>query len=141
MYKHDHKSVIRQAFLRMQDDARTSGSILGERIIDWIQAVYNTERPEDAFMNPEAFPLLLLPWYAESSINSEPDRVFQSDLVYSTLNGYYYIRFIDNLMDGHDPETLPDLPILNFFSTNFQSPYYKYFKDDHQFWKYFLYCL
>jgi hypothetical protein len=137
MYDPEHSTLISEAFLRMQHDARAAGPYLGERIISWIQSVYKTERPEEAFINPGSFPLFLLPWYAETSLNPEPDKNFQSDLVYSTASGYYYIRFMDNLMDGHGAETLLDLPILNFFSTNFHTPYYKHFTNDHAFWEYF----
>jgi hypothetical protein len=137
MYDPEHSAIISEAFSRMHDHARAAGSYLGERIIQWIQGVYPTGRPEDAFLNPDSFPVFLLPWYAESSLHPEPNEIFQSDLVYSTLNGYYYIRLIDNLMDGHDTEDLSVLPILNFFSTNFQNPYYKYFENGHPFWEYF----
>lgn len=137
MYDPDLRTVIRKAFFLMQDDAKAGGSFLGGRIINWIQSVYKTEQPEDAFVNLESFPLFLLPWYAELTINPEPEKDFQTDLVYSTLQGYYYIRFMDNLMDGHNAQNLVDLPILNFFSMNFQAPYNKYFPDDHPFWKYF----
>lgn len=137
MYDPDISAIIRKAFMGLHDDAKAAGSFLGESITNWIQSVYNIESPEDAFTNPDAFPLFLLPWYAETSLNPELNKDFQYDLIYSTSNGYYYIRFIDNLMDGHSMEDLSILPILSFFSINFHKPYYKYFDNGHPFWKYF----
>jgi hypothetical protein len=137
MYDPDLRAIVNGAFLRLHEDAKAAGTFLGGCITNWIQSVYKTERPDDAFTTPDAFPLFLLPWYAETSLKPEPNKPLQSDLVYSTLNGYYYIRFIDNLMDGHGMEDLRILPVLSFFSTNFQNPYIRYFENGHPFWTYF----
>ena len=56
--------------------------------------------PEAYFLHPEAFPMVLLPWWLESTIHEPPARGFQRDIVYSSVSGYYFVRMIDDLMDG-----------------------------------------
>jgi hypothetical protein len=130
-------TITREAFLRLHTRALDAGPVLGQRINRWIRDVFKTDQPEEAFKNPISFPMLLLPWYAELSLHPEAEPAFQTDLVYSTVNGYYYIRLMDNLMDGHGEEPSTILPVLNFFHTQFQSPYQQYFKFDHPFWEFF----
>jgi hypothetical protein len=94
------------------------------------------EAPE-YFLQPRTFPFLQLPWWAAKSFASELDREFMADVVYSTLNGYYYIRLLDNLMDGHDSVEMKILPATAFFHTEFQAAYQKYFDPAHPFWEVF----
>ena len=91
----------------------------------------------DYFMQPRMFPMLLLPWWMAKSGGRELDRGFQSDLVYTTLNGYYYIRLLDNLMDGHGSVELALLPAAAFFHSEFLLTYQKYFDANHPFWPVF----
>ena len=88
----------------------------------------------DYFMQPRMFPMLLLPWWMAESCEQKLDRGFQSDVVYSTLNGYYYIRLLDNLMDGHGSVELALLPAAAFFHSEFLLTYQKYFDANHPFW-------
>ena len=83
------------------------------------------------------FPMLLLPWWMAESVGRKLGRGFQSDLVYSTLNGYYYVRLLDNLMDGHGSVELALLPAAAFFHSEFLLTYQKYFEADHAFWSVF----
>ena len=55
----------------------------------------------DYFCKPHAFPMLQLPWWLERTLRPAPDLALQRDLARSTMCGYYYIRMIDNVMDGH----------------------------------------
>jgi hypothetical protein len=91
----------------------------------------------DYFMQPRMFPMLLLPWWMAGSGERKLDRAFQSDVVYSTLNGYYYIRLLDNLMDGHGSVELALLPAAAFFHSEFLLTYQKYFDANHPFWPVF----
>jgi hypothetical protein len=93
--------------------------------------------PAAYFMHPTAFPSLLLPWWLEHSLHSIPNLAFQADVAYSTINGYYAIRLMDNLMDGHATVELQLLPALNFFQTQFQRAYQPYFPPDQPFWSFF----
>lgn len=137
MYDREFSALIESAFTRLRVEAQRSGGYLGEHIITWVESVYPTDKPEDAFMEEGAYPLLLLPWYAERTFHPEPDLEFQSELVYSTINGYYYIRLLDNIMDGHGAEKPSLLLILSFFHTQFQSPYMRYFGYENPFWDLF----
>ena len=137
MYDPNISVIISNAFVRLNTEAHKIGFFFGKQINNWIQHAYGTDKPEEAFMNPSAFPILLLPWFAETSLHAEPIGAFQSDLIYSTINGYSYIRLIDNVMDGHGKQEVTFLPVLNFFHTKFQSQYLKYFRHNHSFWDYF----
>jgi hypothetical protein len=89
------------------------------------------------FLQPQSFPLLHLPWWAAKSFSAEPDCQFLADVIYSTVNGYYYIRLLDNVMDGHGTIELKILPATAFFHTEFQATYQKYFDASHPFWEVF----
>jgi hypothetical protein len=81
--------------------------------------------------------MLLLPWWLEAKIAARPDRTFQEDLVYSTINGYYFVRMIDDLMDR---EHVPDsavIPALIFLHTEFQLAYQRHFSVHDLFWNAF----
>ena len=79
--------------------------------------------------------MLLLPWWLEGAIRGAPDRRFQSELVYSTMSGYYFVRMVDDLMDGErqpDPEALP---ALFAFHTEFTRTYQGLFGAGDTFWE------
>lgn len=90
-----------------------------------------------SLLGPRSFPSLLVPfWMAPTT--SQSDNEFVSDVAYSTLNGFLFIRLIDNVMDGDgSTEQRKLLPVLGFFHTRFQSPYCRYFPDGHPFWTFF----
>ena len=90
-----------------------------------------------SLLGPRSFPSLLVPfWIAPAT--SRTDREFASDVAYSTLNGFLFIRLIDNVMDGDgSAEQRKLLPALGFFHTRFQSPYHRYFPEGHPFWTFF----
>jgi hypothetical protein len=137
MYDPEISALITQAFRRLQSQAEAAGPYLGIQLIQWMQAVSKSDRPEEAFKSPGSFPMLLLPWMAEQSLQAATDEEFQISLISSTASGYFYIRLMDNLMDRHGEEKLSFLPALNFFHSQFQSPYQKFFPYDHAFWNFF----
>jgi hypothetical protein len=103
----------------------------------WIKSLSGTESPADYFKHPLAFPMLLLPLWMEQTIHSEPDLDFQADLIYSSINGYYFIRMIDNVMDDHSTVEKKLLPLLGFFHLHFHAVYHAYFSCQHPFWPVF----
>lgn len=137
MYDQGLSSIITAALVRLVSELERSGPSMAQQVLSWMEDWSSPLRPEDAFKHPLSFPMLLLPWWSEKSLHENPDPAFQADLVYSTINGYYYIRLIDNLMDGHATVELKLLPALNFFHTQFQIPYQRYFDHDHPFWESF----
>lgn len=137
MYDPRLSQIISQAVVRLQSDLAQAAPVMAGQVAGWIKQLAGAGRPEDYFQHPLAFPALLLPWWLEESFRPEIDLSFQAGLAYSTINGYYYVRMIDNLMDGEASVELGLLPALGFFHTQFQGAYLAYFNGDHPFWQVF----
>ncbi len=110
---------------------------LAGQVAAWQRRLAASPDPADYFRNPLGFPLLRLPWWLGQTLPPALDASFQADLVYSSVNGYYFIRLLDNVMDGHAPAERELLPALAFFHTEFQSAYQAHFAAGHPFWAYF----
>ena len=127
--------TIAHAVRRLQDTLLTSSPGLAQPTIDWMVALAGGRSPENYFSHPLAFPTLLLPWWAAQACPAgETDVALQQEIAYSSINGYYFIRMIDNVMDGDasvDPRLLPALAL---FHTEFQSVYQRLFDPTHGFW-------
>lgn len=137
MYDPPLSRLITGSVSRLTAEMEAAAPFMARQVSTWLQQLSGSVRPEDYFKHPLAFPSLLLPWWAEKTMSQQPDLALQSDLVYSTINGYYYIRLIDNLMDGNATVELKLLPALNFFHTQFQLAYQRHFAADHPFWQLF----
>ncbi len=129
--------LIAAAIERMLDNLSQDSPSLARQAEAWVNKLAGTDDPADYYRHPLAFPAMLLPWWVEQSIHAEPDMAFQADLIYSSVTGYYFIRLIDNVMDGHGPEDAELLPLLGFFHTQFHRTYQRYFEFDHPFWPFF----
>jgi len=129
--------LLTRAIVRLHSEMRQAAPVMAESVWHWMQQLAASDRPEDYFQKPIAFPLLQLPWWLEKTLHPNPTFAFQADLVYSTVNGYYYIRLLDNLMDGHATVELKLLPAAGFFHTQFQMAYQRYFEHSHPFWDFF----
>ena len=116
---------------------RRNGPYMAQQAEVWMKSLASTEQPADYFKHPLAFPMLLLPWWMEQTLHREPDLRFQADLIYSSVNGYFFIRMIDNVMDGHSTIEQKLLPMLSFFHVQFHSVYRSYFTSPHAFWTVF----
>lgn len=134
MYDAQLSQIITEAVSGLRAEMEQAAPLMARPVSGWMAHLAGTAQPEDYFKHPLAFPALLLPWWLEKTLAGSPDIAFQADLVYSTINGYYYIRLIDNLMDGHATVELKLLPALNFFHTRFQMAYQRYFPPEHPFW-------
>jgi hypothetical protein len=104
---------------------------------NWLTYLSGTEDPADYYRHVPISPMFWFPWFLEKGLAQKPSLTLQADLVDSTVNGYYYIRLIDNLVDHHATVEMELLPALGIFHTQFQRPYQKYFDDAHPFWKFF----
>jgi len=131
------RKMVNDACARIQAEFSRRAPYLGEQVRDWMANLSPTGEPPEYFLRPRSFPLLQLPWWAAKSFAGEPDCEFLADVVYSTVNGYYYIRLLDNLMDGHGTVELKILPATAFFHTEFQATYHRYFEAAHPFWEIF----
>ncbi len=104
---------------------------------DWLKYLSGTKDAADYYRHMPISPMFWFPWFLEKSFTKTPIPALQADLVESTVNGYYYIRLIDNLTDHHATVELELLPALGIFHTQFQQPYQKYFDHAHPFWEFF----
>ena len=130
-------SHIIAAVDRLLSSLRQNSPFMATKVAKWIQSLTEGRQPEQYFMHPQTFPTLLFPWWLEKSTGCEHDEPFLSDLTYSTVSGYYFIRMIDNAMDDGKRKEISLLPLLGFFHSEFQSIYFRYFPDQHPFWNHF----
>ena len=94
-------------------------------------------KPEHVF-GPRAFPHFLLPYWLSPVADRVADAEFQTDLLYSSINGYYSVRLCDNIADNDSPPELRKLaPCTLYFDSEAIGPYRKYFPAPHDFWKLF----
>jgi hypothetical protein len=131
------KDLTRDAVSRLVAEMKVPTPFMAQQADAWIKGLAKTENPADYFHHPLAFPMLLFPMWVEKSIQQTPNVKFQGDLVYSSINGYYFIRMIDNVMDEHSELEIKLLPMVGFFYAQFYSVYQRYFPIDHPFWEYF----
>jgi len=68
MYDPRLSAIIDEAFLHLQARTLAAGPILGDRINQWIHEVTKADHPGDSFMSPGSFPMLLLPWFVEQTL-------------------------------------------------------------------------
>jgi hypothetical protein len=81
------------------------------------------------------YPHFLLPYWFSPSANRIADVEFQTDLIYSSLNGYYSVRLCDNIADNDSPPELRKLaPCILYFACEAIRPYRKHFSATDEFW-------
>jgi hypothetical protein len=131
------QKLVSDACARIQNELTRRAPFLGKQVSGWTAQLSPTGNASDYFLQPRMFPLLRLPVWAARSFTAESDGEFLADVIYSTVNGYYYIRLLDNLMDDHGTIELKILPATAFFHTEFQATYQKYFEAAHPFWEVF----
>ncbi|HSG45601.1 MAG TPA: hypothetical protein VLA72_20840, partial [Anaerolineales bacterium] len=127
------KDGVGRAVERVHDEIPLSA----DPVKDWLMSLSGTQEPADYFLHPAAFPLMLLPWLVERQLNNKVDMEFQTDLVFSNANLYYYIRLVDNVMDGHATVETKLLPSAGYFMNCFHAVYRDYFEFGHAFWDFF----
>lgn len=80
------------------------------------------------------FPIFEIPRWVQHVLSGEVDESLDSELTYSTLNGYLFIRLIDDVMDEQNPGARSSLLALGLFDLEFQRIYRYWFDADHPFW-------
>ena len=95
MYDQELSRIIDAALARIQADMVQAAPSMAQQVSSWMRELGNGS-PQSYFKHPLGFPMLLLPWWVEKTLHASPETAFQADLVYSTINGYYHIRLIDN---------------------------------------------
>jgi hypothetical protein len=142
----DLARLLDSALAKVERELRGHFPLTAGTAWEWICGQSCTGTPSGAFRDLRAH-MVLFPFFAARSgvrqappsqlSHLTPDDEFESDLVYSTINGYYYCRLLDDLMDGHEAEATHLAPLLGFFHVNFQAPYARWFSPEHPFWKNF----
>jgi hypothetical protein len=130
-------NIVAAALERIRTSIERSTPFMAQHLLEWMNSLYPNHSLQEYCTHPESFPLLLAPWWLEEALRKNPDTSFQLDLIHSSMNMYYHIRLVDNLMDRDVPTDLTLLPVLGFFHTEFQRPYHSYFDHEHAFWDYF----
>ena len=139
LYPADLSALITRAYARMRRHLRAGAPTLAGHAEAWMRSLASDgAEPSTYFTHPKAFPMLLLPWWLEESIAGAHDLAFHGDVVYSTLNGYYFVRMIDDLMDREREPGSEVLPALIAFHTEFQRAYHRWFPANHPFWESFV---
>jgi hypothetical protein len=119
---------------RLRRGLADAAPTLSARAADWMLSLTSGRPAARYFTDPDAFPLLLLPWWLEEQMRGSVDRDFQGDLVYSSISGYYFVRLVDDLMDGRRPEPPQVIPAMLVLHAEFQYAFQSYFPADHAFW-------
>jgi hypothetical protein len=135
LYPADLLDLVSRAFARLRRRLRHGAPTLSVHALGWMRSLAGAAPPQAYFTHRNAFPMLLLPWRLEESVRGVPDPAFHRDVVYSTLTGYYFVRMIDDLMDGDHPPDRTVLPALIIFHTEFQLAYQRHFPHGHPFWE------
>lgn len=134
-YEPAHRRVVRTAFTRVERSLGRAGPTIAATTLRWMEGLAGGARVDRYYTHPEAFPMLLLPWWCERSIRGTVDVAFQTDVAYSTICGYYFVRMIDDLMDGDAPPERAVMPAMIVFHTEFQRTYAAHFPEGHAFWR------
>jgi hypothetical protein len=128
------ESAIAQTLANLRERMPRSA----ERLSMWLSSLSGGRPPSAYFTHVDAFPTLLFPWWLDTALGrGEPDLALQSQLVLSSVSGYYAIRLIDDLMDGAAPDTVGLLPVLAHLHVELQAPYQRLFPLTSAFWSAF----
>lgn len=115
----------------IQRDLGTAGSYL----CDWLTELVGETGIAAAFLARRSHPLAHLPVWAADSADGVANEDLVEDLAYSSMNGYFFIRLIDDVMDadalGGEARLLPGLALLH---TEFADVYHRMFPRNHPFW-------
>jgi hypothetical protein len=108
----------------------------GGALRSWAAHLSSTARARDYFDDGLSV-MFLVPWWLEKRIRSVPDIRFQERLVESSVNAYYFVRLIDNVMDENAERERNLLPLLGLLHSAFIRPYFDLFPADAAFWDHF----
>jgi uncharacterized protein YheU (UPF0270 family) len=124
---------------RIGADLGASSPSLANQVVRWIRRISPGGEPSAHFLDARMFPILELPDFVLESLAVAPDEAFHRSLIFSTVHGYFYIRLIDDIVDGDRDLELERkiLPVAGYFLSEFQLGYQKYFSAEHEFWRAF----
>jgi hypothetical protein len=128
------EQIVSTAFLRFEANLRASLPMTAPHVMEWLHGVPSPASPETVLNSP-TFPHYVLPYWISPPQAREADLDFHIDLIYSTINGSYFIRLCDNIADNDSPPELRKVaPSAAYFDNQFIRPYMKYFSSTNKFW-------
>jgi hypothetical protein len=127
------KAIVAECLDQLRRELVCWSPLSAPEIQAWMARQNAPDPPELSFSRLKAH-FLLIPRFLELSIRGSADPEFQRQLVYSSLNAYYFARLLDNVADGQAPENASLLPMAAFFHYNFQTVYARCFELDSPFW-------
>ena len=131
----DLGSILASALEHLKVHLEQDMPLLAPKVFTWLAGLSSSNQPTDRFLGELMYPIFLLPWSLEEELaDGQTNIEWQVELITSSLGGYYYIKLIDDLVDGDvslDPQLAPAAP---WFFWHFQRPYQKHFPLHHPFW-------
>ena len=134
---------VAAAIERVCSTLQSQAPFLSREVSRWVRQISPNDDPPSHFTHPRMFPILQLPAWLGEAIPDEhpikPDLEFEQSVIDSSVNGYYYIRLTDDVMDGDRDRNLElsILPAAGLFCSQFQFYYQAYFPPQHEFWRMF----
>jgi len=131
------EQLVSDAFVRFESNLRAALPRTAPQILEFLHGAPPVLQPEIAW-NSRSFPHYLLPYWLSPARARAVDKEFQTDVLYSTVNGSHSIRLCDNIADNDGPPELRKIaPCAAYFVSEFVRPYMKYFALHHEFWTFF----
>ncbi len=137
MHSQEFQELMKSGIGHLFESLSQDMPLISPLIQTWARDLAGSLEPADYFLHPVAFPLMLLPWWLERQLQGTYDPTFQVDLIDSNASLYYYVRLIDNVMDGHATVEPKLLPTAGYFVNRFHNIYHSYFQLGHPFWNFF----
>jgi hypothetical protein len=126
--------LIRYGIDRLREELKamgTASSVFWERAEQLSQG-----DPDYLLLTPFSTPLFLFPLWVERSLSQTRDMAFQYELAYALVALYFYLRILDDAMDGH-VESGSLLPLLTSLFAHCTHALQNLFPHGDQFWAYF----
>jgi hypothetical protein len=129
-----YDALIDHAVSRLDSELESNTPLMAPPVRAWMNTLAGSDAAADYFKHPRAFAFLLVPWLFELALSSEPALGFHQDLAYASVNGYYFIRLFDNIMDDDAVVEKQILPVTAFFYLEINKTFQQYFEPGHPFW-------
>jgi hypothetical protein len=126
--------LVRCSIDRLREELRTMETASA---VFWARAEQLGQGyPENLFLNPFSTPVFMFPLWVEQSLSETQDVDFQYELAYASIALYFYLRILDDAMDGH-VESGSLLPLLTSLFAHCTHALQNLFPHGDQFWAYF----
>ena len=129
--------LARLATGRLQATFRERAPSLAPELTAWTRELAGARPAHRYFLTRAGYPILELPLAVASSVAPARAPVFERDLTYSTVCGYYCMRLIDDALDGDLAPTSTHLLWQTLLGSEFQAVYARHLSEYPAFWKFF----